>query len=314
MYPRIIIPLLVLHWTFHCKDNSGIPRINVLPQLLSEAYDFFHQRLTASIFNVTLVSLPFSRDIQVTHEKIVSMQSLLELCRANSGFVIVAPEHRLSLELKIKELELGGEEGLAVRLRNIHALSWIDILDESDELLHHRFQLIYAIGSVQELPAGPHRWQAAQALLSMIHGNGEVNKWIECHQHFAVRSEATSKEAFRSLQIASQTSMAGLIPRFQCVLANAVLASPPHEMEWMKDHSRKESILAALMSEANPPECIEGLNEDQRSDVLALRGLLVGGILMHCLKKRHRVDYGVARPGKKKLSVPFRGADMPSLR
>jgi hypothetical protein len=148
----------------------------------------------------------------------------------------------------------------------------------------------------------------------MTHGNGEVNKWIERHRHFVVKSEAESKESFRSLQITSQSSMAGLIPHFQSVLANAVLAFPPHEIEWIKDHSRKESILSALVNEASPLECIAELSEDQRSHVLSFRGLLVGGILIHCLKKRHRVDYGVARPGKKKLSVPFRGADTPSLR
>ena len=37
------------------------------------------------------------------------------------------------------------------------------------------------------------------------------------------------------------------------------------------------------------------LSEDQRCDVLALRGQLACGVLAHCLKMRHLVDYGVNR-------------------
>jgi len=313
LVPRVIIPLLLLHWAFHC-DDKYIPRINILPQLLSEACEFLHQRLTASIFSMKLLMLPFSRDVQLTHQRVIAMHSLLDFCRANSGFVIVAPEHRLSLELKIKELELGKMSALAAELRKVKDYPWIDVLDESDELLHHRFQLIYAIGSVQELPAGSHRWCAAQALLGAIHGDRKVNRWIEANQQFALRSEESSKEAFRPIQITSQNSMAKMIPDFNRILAKAVLSSPPHEMEWVDGHPRKVMILASLLEAKAPSESIKDLSDHQRNDVLALRGLLVGGLLIHCLRKRHRVDFGVARPGKKRISVPFRGADTPSLR
>ena len=308
----MIIPLLVLHWAYHRNDGS-VPRINILPTLLSEACEFFHQRLTATIFNLKLVMLPFSRDVQLDNQRVVAMRSLLSLCIADSGFVIVAPEHRLSLQLKIKELELVNMRDLAVELRKLQELPWVDILDESDELLHHRFQLIYAVGSVQELPVGSHRWRAAQALLGVIHGDQEVAEWIERNERYILRSEETTKEAFRTFQISSQTSLAKMIPDFHRVLAHAVLFSPPHEMEWVKGHIRKEDILASLLERAQPG-CMEEFSDDQRNDVLALRGLLVGGLLVHCLQKRHRVDFGVARPGKKKLSIPFRGADTPSLR
>jgi hypothetical protein len=199
-------------------------------------------------------------------------------------------------------------------LRTVKELSWIDVLDECDELLHHRFQLIYAIGSVQELPAGPHRWRAAQALLGAIHDNMEVGKWLEAHQHFALQSLEVGKEAFRPIQLSSQDSMAKVLPDFYRVLAEAILSSPPRELEWLKGHPKRKFILAALVKNDEPNEWIRDLGDEQRSDVLALRGLLAGGILVHCLQKRHRVDFGVARPGKKRLSVPFRGADTPSPR
>ena len=39
----------------------------------------------------------------------------------------------------------------------------------------------------------------------------------------------------------------------------------------------------------------EKLTDAQRSDLLALRGLLAGEQLLHCLSKRHKVDFGVSR-------------------
>lgn len=242
------------------------------------------------------------------------MRSLLNLCQESSGFLVVAPEHRLSLELKTKELVLRKECSIASELRTLKEFSWIDVLDECDELLHHRFQLIYAFGSVQELPAGPHRWRAAQALLGAIHEDRDVGEWLERKQHFALQSPEVTKEVFRPIQIASQDSMVKVIPGFISVLAEAILSSPPRDLEWLKDHAKREFIFAALVQTDAPNEWIYDLSDDQRSDVLALRGLLAGGILVHCLQKRHRVDFGVVRPGKKRLSVPFRGADTPSLR
>ena len=316
---RVIIPLLVLHWAFHCNDDcdsASIPRINILPSLLSEACDYFHQKLTASVFNLKSVLLPFSRDVELDGRRVLAMTSLVSLCREHSGFVIVAPEHRLSLQLKIKELELGKMHNLATKVQTlVQEIFWIDILDESDELLHHRFQLIYAFGSVQELPGGPHRWRAAQALLGIINGDRQVDEWMKRNGDFATRSNEDFSETFRVIQINSRQSMDFLVPQFYHIVASAFLESPPHEMEWIQGHAHKKSIKSALIDEKKPPENLRTeLSDDQYKDILSIRGLLVGGILIHCLQKRHRVDFGIARPGKKKLSVPFRGADTPSLR
>jgi len=55
------------------------------------------------------------------------------------GVVLVAPEHRNSLLLKWHEMRLrdGGEE-VCSALEEVAGLRYQDLLDESDELLHHR--------------------------------------------------------------------------------------------------------------------------------------------------------------------------------
>jgi hypothetical protein len=57
------------------------------------------------------------------------------------GLLLVVPEHRMSLELKWYELQLKGDaQALAVcqELQLLAAVPYLDVLDESDELLHHR--------------------------------------------------------------------------------------------------------------------------------------------------------------------------------
>jgi hypothetical protein len=52
--------------------------------------------------------------------------------------LLVAPQHRLSLLLKWHELRAAGQVEVCRALDELSALPYVDLLDESDELLHHR--------------------------------------------------------------------------------------------------------------------------------------------------------------------------------
>lgn len=57
------------------------------------------------------------------------------------GLLLVVPEHRLSLQLKWQELWLKGDaasRAVCAELEALAAMPFLDLLDESDELLHHR--------------------------------------------------------------------------------------------------------------------------------------------------------------------------------
>ena len=97
-------------------------------------------------------------------------------------------------------------------------------------------------------------------------------------------------------------------------LVDAIVINPPHELRWMYNHPSSNEIKKAILEKDYSKNTIEKLSSDHLSDVLTLRGLLSGGVLRHCLVKRHRVNYGIARPGKKRLAVPFRFADTPDDR
>jgi hypothetical protein len=63
-------------------------------------------------------------------------------------------------------------------------------------------------------------------------------------------------------------------------------------------------------------ESVEKITDEphKQNDLLALRGWLAHGMLKHCLQKRHKAQYGVARPGKKRIAVPFHASNTPAQR
>jgi Protein of unknown function (DUF3638)/Protein of unknown function (DUF3645) len=313
--------MLILHWSFHdLARRDRLPRLNILSNLFSEAYDFFSEQLCGSIGRLKVFLLPFCRDVELDTNRLCAMTRLVEQCRQNRGVFIVAPEHRLSLELKEIELYRSGELDLGEKVHKLcHSFGWQDVLDESDELLHHRFQLIYACGSVAELPESTHRFQATQLLFRCLREDATARTWINKHPEFITLEEQVGLqsyrycEAFPVLRLNMQLAQRQVLSDFYGILADSLILNPPVELDWLRDHPLQKDIRAVVVEPALPVDSLARLSKCHQDDILALRGLLAGGIFVHCLQKRHRVDYGIAR-GKKRVAVPFRGADVPARR
>jgi hypothetical protein len=226
--------------------------------------------------------------------------------------MVVSPETRLSLELKCKEVYLtnqtnGGSPALRQVLNSIIDTDWQDVFDEVDEILHHRYQLIYAVGGVESLPQGKHRWEACQTLIETVINTKDIPgiKVIPSeigHYPRVVVEKDCDLNAFRK------------------AVAKSLIENPPYRHKWLRDlgcGSNRECIIDDIKKVLSDPEAdpkILHLTEEHLNDILSLRGFLAHDILIHCLMKRYRVDYGVKVGGKKRLAVPFRGADTTSER
>eukprot|EP00957_Ditylum_brightwellii_P046856 3556411-Ditylum_brightwellii.AAC.1 len=121
-------------------------------------------------------------------------------------------------------------------------------------------------------------------------------------------------EAFPSLRFVAGDAFKNFEPLLIDQLAAALIENPPHELSWIKKHTLQEYIFEAMTKAEKFSHLLTKLPKEHLNDVLALRGFLAGGILVYCLMKRYRVDFGIAPNGKKCLAVPFRAADMPSER
>ncbi|GAX73071.1 hypothetical protein CEUSTIGMA_g524.t1 [Chlamydomonas eustigma] len=326
----VILPMLALHWS---KGRGTVVRLNLLSTLMEQSYSLLANSLCASLLDRKIFVLPFHRNVEVTESGARAMLSSLNYCKKEGGVLLVAPEHRLSFQLKHHEMRLahekqksdmvtaetkGPDDNLLLKMLDVlQRFPYVDILDESDELLHHRFQLVYAHGSATLLPAVIDRAVVAQALLRIISDN--VESWLD--KRSAVWESNRNSGAFKSIRLLSGVALQEKASILKQQLADSLLQSPPYELRWLRQHPQKVGIMAAMLDESTDALAHlnvggSGMSDDQRDQVLAVRGMLCVALLMHGLQKRHGVDYGVNRSphALKQLAVPFRAADTPSER
>ena len=301
---RIILPMLALH----LANGDNLLRLNFLSPLLSEAYDYLHNHLCASVFRRKLFLMPFNRDHNITETRTQrKMIESLKYCLRTKGILLVAPEHRLSLILKNRD---ENREDFARILENF---PFIDILDESDELLHYKYQLVYAVGDHRLLPSGNIRWCAWQSLLNILRNDEEIQELL---------SKCTvcenSTHSFPQIRIVPGRIFDYVRLQMKERLIQCIVENPPYEFMWLRKykHLKDEIISFVTVAEFDPlsTPSIKEFKGEKLELLLSLRGLMAFDIFEYCLQQRHCVNYGVCRPGKKRLAIPFKASNVPSER
>ncbi|CAE7206919.1 unnamed protein product [Symbiodinium necroappetens] len=309
---RVILPMLILHWAG--RADAGEPRllrITALTSLLHELYDFMHRHLCASVLLRRVFVMPFHRDVQLRPDDIKQMISCLDFCRQSGGVVLVAPEHRLSLQLKWHELRLEGKHEMCQLLARLSSIPVRDLLDESDEVLRHKYQLIYAVGSPIRLPQGPERWETATALLRVLQQSERVAQLLSGK---ALR-EPDGEQAFDRLRFIPGRDLDRVMPSIRLALLEDLMGSPPYELAWLANYRTQGPVVRFLTMPDADASCLpSGLPEDRFHTMLALRGFLACAVLEHCMQKRHSVEYGVGQKHAKRLAVPYKASNTPSER
>jgi hypothetical protein len=314
---RVILPMLVLHFA----RGEHVLRLCFLSQLLGDAVSHFHRHLCASVLNRRIFVLPFNRDVQLNVSQVEAIRLQLDLCRETKGCVCVAPEHRLSLLLKRLELQdERASNGVSTAMLKLleRTVSYIDVLDESDEVLRHKYQLIYAVGQQMDLPSGASRWHAVHAVL-----RATMQPFVhraEAISGCAVLDASSAPESWINLRLTDGEQLQNAQSAFKDMLARELLRDLPYEFRWISArpelHFQVFDYITNETSMESGRALLDTLGGDSKEieDLRAFRGLLAHNVLVHCLMSRHRVNYGIKRPGKKRLAVPFRAADTPSER
>ncbi|UIZ28931.1 hypothetical protein KXD40_007205 [Peronospora effusa] len=320
---RVILPMLFLYFTrSHC---SRVVRAHFLSPLLSEAQQFMHRYLSATSACLQVFEQPFHRQVDLDSRRLEYICDTLEELKLFGGIQLVAPEHRMSLELK--RLELGNDGPMVEILDEIlDSDQFVDVLDECDALLHHKYHLVYAVGIPIPLGSGVERWMAAEALLRAVANNTSASRvrmvlqapHVSCvSPDYATR--LGSYEGTRLNTVVKSTE--GLRDQLKEALVLDLIDSAPFEMMWLKAFgsgaARKPLIKAITDSTVSLQDALGDYMSKLApyiTQLLALRGLVAFGVFEHCMEKRYRVDFGLpvagARP--KRLAIPFRAADVPS--
>ena len=315
---RVILPMLLLH----LAQGDKLVRLHFLSQLIDEAYYYLHRHLTASLMCRRLLRLPFHRDVKLTPLDVAKMHDSLSRCMRMRGALCVAPEHRLSLQLKWHEMRLSEKDELVELLPRLDKLPYCDVLDESDEILHHKYQLIYAWGHNVLLPSGKERWRAVQTVLKVLETSPEVAGLLQTPD-VARRFPGDIAGSFDDLRLLAGSALDSVRTELNSALMAALMEDPPYHMRWLSLGHPLAAMITKFVTDStaslawlHEQDALGSINELQCDQLLALRGLLAMGMLEHCLTRRHRVDYGVdGRRGlSRRVAVPYRASDTPALR
>jgi hypothetical protein len=354
---RVILPMLALHY-----GSAGmLPRLTILSPILKEAHEHLHDVLTASLQGCKVSALPFVRDVDVSLDSLGAIRRSLRRCQLSHGSLLMAPEHRQSLHLKGVEYQIqiaAGNAGADVvaRGRLVHALEtemeYVDILDESDEVLRPTTKLVYTSGSYLELPSLSVRSDMIQSVLRAINSDKSVAMLESDAVLLGDRNQWAG--GFRALRLIPGASYDQHHQVFVNTIAKMVLEEPEplHSLRWTQALAQDNRALLDMIQEfvttgsaaradamSNPIGVLEdakagvapagvakatvdalgeqlaaSLDASQMDAVYMLRGMLVHGLLTHCLEKRYRVDFGINPAGAKRIAVPFHGSDTPAPR
>ena len=141
----VIVPISVAK----LATGDHLVRVVVPKALTTQMFQILVDRL-GGLANRPIYYLPFSRSLSLAPERVDALWSLMSECKRKCGVLVVQPDHVLSLKLVTIEKQLFADKHVAPQLLELQ--KWLyshsrDILDESDEILHVRYQLVYTISN-----------------------------------------------------------------------------------------------------------------------------------------------------------------------
>jgi hypothetical protein len=312
---HVIVPLVATA----LADSSKLVRVVVLKPLAGQMFHLLVERISG-LPNRRIFYLPFSRDVTMNIEQIQRIHHLFQECARVQGVLVAQPEHILSFRLMVIDRTLSSDPPLGPPVAQMlqETQEWLtstsrDILDESDELLHVRYQLIYTMGQQQSLYGGQDRWTTTQKVFDLVRRHvrklhKDFPNEVELLEHHGaegytgkfphIRLLGTSESAsYTFISHIADDALDGRLDNLTFVnlspgdLRNAVL-------RFIKEQGIDSKTYALVEDSYRKSGHWEGL--------LLLRGLLAHGILIHVLRQRRwRVDYGLDLK-RSLLAVPYR--------
>lgn len=303
----VIVPMLATA----LADGARLVRIVVLRSLLRQTEQVLMQRL-GGLLGHRICHVPFSRKTTISHETIQGITGVFDDYRVHRGVMIVLPEEILSMKLMSRE-KIVSDSCLApsiLELQRLFKTYCRDVIDESDEILGVRSQLIYPVGSQHMLDGKSDRWLVAQGVLRQIKQHAmrlaEQNP-SQLNANMGSKSFPDIKfldpEAFeRLLNLLIDDAIEGRIAGISLNYFLAETKAAIRNFIRLREVSKQD--LATLSR-----DCI---GTSHWKGILILRGLFARDIASFVLqRKRWLVEYGLA-PNRCLMAVPYRAKGVPS--
>lgn len=168
-----------------------------------------------------------------------------------------------------------------------------DVLDESDEILHVRYQLVYTVGVQRPLEDHPDRWATTQQIFSIAK---KIAPAIRQRFPKEFELEEGAAGSFPIMRILGDEAARA----FVAAVANDALGGGLSTLTFVLLPNDVRNAAYKFITEKEIVEgefrVLHGFCGDSSTwkGLLLLRGLLALGIIVHTLRdKRYRVDFGL---------------------
>lgn len=292
-------------------DGSCLLRLFVLKPLLKQSVNLLAQRL-GGMLGRRIYHIPFARDTPFDEAMLDQLRQIYLECKRTKGVLVVLPEQVLSFRLVGLDLMEGNPTlaHQAISLERWLQIKSRNIIDESDEVLDPKFQLVYTVGSQQTVDGHSDRWEVTQALLAMIDKQAEELR-LQDPNCLDVGRSGTRYPLFHFLQPETPDK---IIAKVLDIISEEGLPGLPIQ-HWTR--RVRKSALDFIRFVDTTRGCRNVIQENFQEGVLlrkllVLRGLFAHNILKFSLaNKRWLVDYGL-HPSRCLMAVPFRAKGIPS--
>ena len=300
----MIVPLVAVA----IADGTRLSRVIVLKSLARQMSDTLAVRL-GGLLDRAIYCMPFSRKIEITTEVVEQIRVLQEDCKSSRGILLAQPEHVLSFKLIGIERLTAGDFQIASAL--LKAQSWLeanvrDLLDESDEILDVKFQLIYTLGSQRLMDGQPDRWLLTQMMFDLIEKHATILQKTE--PRYIELNHRTSS-SFPTIRLLSESIGQKLMSQ----VADDVLESHLPALSFEQCPAQlKEAVLRFIQNvhiskeDSDVIRGFYGSGVSSLQNILLIRGLIACKILLFVLReKRWSVNFGL-HPTRCLSAVPYR--------
>jgi Protein of unknown function (DUF3638) len=307
----VIVPLVAST----LANGLELVRVITLKPLASQMFQVLVSRLSG-LPNRPIFYVPISRGLRMKGSVVRAIRSIFERCVKKGGVLVVQPEHILSLKLMYIDVLLKPGPLRNIRERSITRKlgllqDWLvkvsrDVLDESDEVLHVQYQLVYSAGKHILVDDHPNRWITIQ----QVFGRLQIHA-MDLNARFPEMLEVDTRlggiPTIQVLDSAVFQRISSLIidDALRGEITNLPLDVMPSQVQAAARRFMAQTEVSDIDHELIHSYCA---GTTLFSGILLLRGLLMEGegVLCYVLKERRwRVDYGLY-PKRTPLAVPYR--------
>ncbi|XP_065674638.1 uncharacterized protein LOC136091250 [Hydra vulgaris] len=312
----VIVPLLAAS----LATSEHVIRVTVLRSLLNTNFELLVDRL-GGLLNRRVYIVPCRRDLNFKPSKILKVY---EECLERRGIMLTTPEYRLSLNLKtLEHCRKKSEDAESFyQLRCWLQKHIRDVLDEADEILNVKYQVVYTLGEQRLVDSGELRWIISQAVLKLV--NKFIDKLFKKYGESYIEYYADNSRYDSFSHIRFLSSNKNMYEDLCCLIVDSILNNEVPEVSVaakIKQHDKELAKLFITSNDISDPEKHKRLsklfnkNTILKEELLILRGLLFFEVLHLALQKRWRVNFGVNLSNTiSKMAVPFRAKDVASER